>query len=142
MVKGSGTGFSKSAPGQGVEVRFEWKRGSRKTGSKKREKDKRKEPSASAAGHDDDEGGMPSPMSDSHLGQQSRRRKRLSTTSIGRQSVSTVLTSEDGNHGVDAAGEDSDPEDSEMPWSCVLKIRRHDEEVQVEETSSRSRWRH
>jgi hypothetical protein len=56
----------------------------------------------------------------------SKRNKRLSTTSIGKQSISTVITSEDGHRdgGEVDPGEESEPEDSETPWSCVLKIRR------------------
>jgi hypothetical protein len=135
LKESGGSGFSmggKSPLAHGVEVVFEWKRSSRKGGNKKREKDRKTERSTSAVRDRDEETGLPmsGPLMDgSSLGHgqaMSKRNKRLSTTSIGKQSVSTVLTSEDGHRdGAEVdAGEESDPEDSETPWSCVLKIRR------------------
>jgi len=56
-----------------------------------------------------------------------KRSNRLSTISISQQSIATSVTSEGGGErGKDDVdeGEESDPEDSETPWCCTLKIRR------------------
>jgi hypothetical protein len=72
------------------------------------------------------EGGSPPPPP----GSADKRSKRLSTISISQQSTSTSITSEAGGDRERGAeqdvdeGEESDPEDSETPWNCTLKIRR------------------
>jgi hypothetical protein len=89
----------------GVEVRFEWKRAKAKGGRKAR----RQRTST------DDEAGV----------REEKKKHRMSTGSF-----STTTASEEGagaggvRFGVIDDGDDSDPEDSETPWVCTLKIRR------------------
>ena len=147
---GNGTGA-----GTGVEVRFEWKRG---RGVKKRGKRRGGGGNSPGAGGDDLSGGAQSTnATNSPRGSPAREvsgggggsgfrsgsgRKRENRVSVASFSASVV--SEDGaslrcrragarngdEEGDD--GEDSDPEDSETPWTCTLKIRRlGDQEVQM-----------
>ncbi|KAJ7092471.1 hypothetical protein B0H15DRAFT_834050 [Mycena belliarum] len=170
MVKGQG--------GEGdltgeVEVRFEWKRGK----AKKRKdhergvKEKEKEHPRGGRKHGSTAnlvGGAPAPVP---LPTPS---KRLSVGGISRQSsFSTAAASEDGHgpsrrmstmsvtHGDEDSGTESDPEDSETPWTCTVKVRRlaalhsrghshsHShhfsregrEEREVREESERAQWK-
>jgi hypothetical protein len=64
--------------------------------------------------------------------QSQKKANRLSTQSISQHSVTTNNTSENGERERERerggeevdGGEESDPEDSETPWACTLKIRR------------------
>ncbi|KII90115.1 hypothetical protein PLICRDRAFT_138582 [Plicaturopsis crispa FD-325 SS-3] len=121
-----------------VEVRFEWSRGKSKSGRERgragrRESVKLQAPSA--------EGSRRASMTESlsasasslkHLAQPSAgsphaspRSKRLST--LSHHSISTA---NDHDHDHDEAsdelddGEESDPEDSETPWTCSLRMSR------------------
>ncbi|KAJ7658483.1 hypothetical protein B0H17DRAFT_346582 [Mycena rosella] len=124
MVKGQGGDGDLTAE---VELRFEWKRGKPK---RRREHKEKKE------GEGEDEGERANRRKPSHANLATPA-KRLSVSIISRQSsFSTVGASEDG-HVLDAAarrasvapmeedsGEESDPEDSETPWTCTVKVRR------------------
>ncbi|KAJ6554468.1 hypothetical protein B0H19DRAFT_1153656 [Mycena capillaripes] len=119
MVKGqSGDG---DLTGE-VEVRFEWKRGRAKR--KHRERDENGGGTGSVGRRQASSGNLtPS--------------KRLSMSVISRQSsFSTTAASEEGHLDAAAAarrgsiaheddsGDESDPEDSETPWTCTVKVRR------------------
>ena len=137
-----------NAPGLGyggVEVRFEWKRTKTKGGKEGKEgrKGKRGRPSTgtTVGVESDDElaarertterekrGSVSSNVKERLL---EKRRNRMSTGSF-----STTTASEEGGEGSIGGrarprregtiddGEESDPEDSETPWVCTLKIRR------------------
>ncbi|KAG6833405.1 hypothetical protein H0H87_007390 [Tephrocybe sp. NHM501043] len=140
-VSGRGSGFSlnggssHAAAGEGVEVRFEWKRNSAK-GRARKVRGRRGGKGEDAETGRSEKGKGPRPDS---------RRQSL----VSHHSVSTNLsTSEDGRdrsrtrdgrsrtrdgereqrrsfaHREEDDGEESDPEDSETPWTCTLKIRR------------------
>ncbi|KAK0200705.1 hypothetical protein DFS33DRAFT_1354256 [Desarmillaria ectypa] len=95
VLAGMLRGSSQTAVGEGSEVRVEWRRG--KSKSKKGAKNLHRPGTA--------------------------RRKR---TSVG--SVSSVsATSADGfskSRTEEDDGEESDPEDSETPWTCTVKVKR------------------
>ncbi|KAK7055535.1 hypothetical protein R3P38DRAFT_1359721 [Favolaschia claudopus] len=103
-----------------VEVRFEWKRG-----KAKRRKDK----------GDAAEAGSVSSRRQASTGVATPQ-KRLSIHAISRQSsFSTTAASEEGYLDASArrrslhqpdedSGDESDPEDSETPWTCTVKVRR------------------
>ncbi|KAJ7161063.1 hypothetical protein C8R46DRAFT_1194416 [Mycena filopes] len=110
-----------------VEVRFEWKRGKGKA-RRRREKEGKEGRGEEGTEHD---GGTRDPT------------KRLSMSIISRQSSFSVASTEDGQvvgdptagaaarrrsiHAQPAeedSGDESDPEDSETPWTCTVKIRR------------------
>ncbi|KAJ6578777.1 hypothetical protein DFH09DRAFT_1148288 [Mycena vulgaris] len=125
MVKGQGGDGDLTAE---VEVRFEWKRGKPKRKREHREKEKEGEDGGA-------ERASRRRPSTANLG--SAPAKRLSINVISRQSsFSTMAASEDG-HALDAggrrqsvvhpdedSGDESDPEDSETPWTCTVKVRR------------------
>ncbi|KAG6910374.1 hypothetical protein DXG01_011089 [Tephrocybe rancida] len=143
-ASGRGSGFSlngsgHTAAGEGVEVRFEWKRNSAKGRARK---------GRGRRGRKD--GGEEAGRSDKGKSSKDRLRERVGDKLTHRlsinshQSVSTNLsTSEDGQRDRSATrdvdnerrgsfnmnredddGDESDPEDSETPWTCTLKIRR------------------
>jgi len=124
----------------GVEVRFEWKRGKVKSGKEGR-KSRRGRASTIGVESDDElavrertrereeRGSVSSNVKERLL---DKRRNRMSTGSF-----STTTASEEGGgegsiggkvklrrEGTIDDGDDSDPEDSETPWVCTLKIRR------------------
>ena len=125
----------------GVEVRFEWKRSKVKSGKEGR-KSRRGRASTIGVESDDElavrertrereeRGSVSSNVKERLL---DKRRNRMSTGSF-----STTTASEEGGGGEGSIGgkvkprregtiddgEDSDPEDSETPWVCTLKIRR------------------
>ncbi|CAK5277464.1 unnamed protein product [Mycena citricolor] len=114
-----------------VEVRFEWKRG-----KPKKRVNKEKNPAGEASGARQ----QTSTFNKDSIG--SSASKRLSLNVISRQSsFSTTAASEDGHAVRDSSerrqslalnqddrpedsGDESDPEDSETPWTCTLKVRR------------------
>ena len=132
----------------GVEVRFEWKRarakergGSRRkktrngrgrtgTGGGRAESDGEVEASMERDDRDDRgsiRGGVPLPKTKERLKNEEKKKYRMSTGSINSIVASSVM---DGGE-FEAKkrkqyddGEDSDPEDSETPWVCTLKLRR------------------
>ncbi|KAG6895882.1 hypothetical protein C0992_011803 [Termitomyces sp. T32_za158] len=135
---GRGTGFSNTgtvthvAAGEGVEVRFEWKRNSAKARARKgRGRQRRKGDEAEAEA----EKGK---TEKERMKDKVRLSRRLST--ISHQSGSTNISTSEEGHGRPRTqdsmherrgmknrydeDEDSDPEDSETPWTCTLKIRR------------------
>jgi len=121
-----------------VEVRFEWKRG--KTASRR---EKKRAPGARKASGNGNVGdgrrgstilntsntslhrsGSPTLLDPPHDRQ---RANRLSL--ISHRSISTSHTSEEDRErerarGYEDNGEESDPEDTETPWTCTLKLRR------------------
>jgi hypothetical protein len=135
---GGGDGFL-------IEVRFEWAKSNK---DKDKEKGKRKEKSPGAAtGGDGSDGrsrstsrrGSPStpPEGSSAAGEEeeeergirktrSSRRLAKRRSVISHHSISTVADTEDG-HGRADDGDESDPEDSETPWNCTLRLtpRQH-----------------
>ncbi|KAJ7607359.1 hypothetical protein FB45DRAFT_948150 [Roridomyces roridus] len=120
MVKGQGEHGRGELTAE-VEVRFEWKRGK---GKAKRRKEKENGGEARRQASSVNLSGTTTPT------------KRLSMNVISRQSsFSTTAASEDGHDaarrsvitaegdGADS-GDESDPEDSETPWTCTVKVRR------------------
>ncbi|KAL0952641.1 hypothetical protein HGRIS_006886 [Hohenbuehelia grisea] len=136
-----------------VEVRFEWKRGKSAKSAKKREAEKRRDslvvtrstgqgprirardmeaergsrPASTVAQPEGEavpeEGGEPASgaADDAEAASQrssNRRSKRFSVSS--RRTESSPGASE----GTKDDGDESDPEDSETPWTCTLKIKR------------------
>jgi hypothetical protein len=111
-----------------VEMRFEWKRGkAKRRREKEREREKGEGENGSMASRRKPSTGNLTPQ------------KRLSLSVISRQSSfsTTAGASEEGY--LDAAarrrpsvapgdgedsGDESDPEDSETPWTCTVKVRR------------------
>ncbi|KAJ7800824.1 hypothetical protein B0H14DRAFT_3490255 [Mycena olivaceomarginata] len=111
-----------------VEMRFEWKRGkAKRRREKEREREKGEGENGSVASRRKPSTGNLTPQ------------KRLSLSVISRQSSfsTTAGASEEGY--LDAAarrrpsvapgdgedsGDESDPEDSETPWTCTVKVRR------------------
>ncbi|KAF7373635.1 hypothetical protein MSAN_00573900 [Mycena sanguinolenta] len=124
MVRGHGGEHDLTAE---VEVRFEWKRGKgrrRKDKEREREKDKDKdvggENGSRVARRQASTSGLVTPQ------------KRLSTGAISRQS-SFSITDEQSvarrrsllhSEPQEDSGDESDPEDSETPWTCTVKVRR------------------
>lgn len=132
----------------GVEVRFEWKRarakergGSRKkktrsgrgrTGTEVGRAESDGEIEASTERDDRDErgsirGGAPQSKTKERLKYEEKKKFRMSTGSINSFTANSVMDGAEfetkkGNQYDD--GEDSDPEDSETPWICTLKLRR------------------
>ncbi|KAG6889698.1 hypothetical protein C0995_015446 [Termitomyces sp. Mi166 len=134
-TSGRGSGFSVTgvpthvAAGEGVEVRFEWKRNSAKARARKGRGRKGRKGDETEAEKGKAEKERPRDKDE--------RLHRLST--ISHQSVSTSEDGRDRSRTRDSVGErrrsiirnrydeedeDSDPEDSETPWTCTLKIRR------------------
>ncbi|KAJ7042971.1 hypothetical protein C8F04DRAFT_1390348 [Mycena alexandri] len=115
MVKGQGGDDLTSE----VEVRFEWKRGKAKRRKEKEGEDGEHKTSRRQA-------------STANL----TPSKRLSMSIISRQSSFSMLSTEDGHlvdsaarrrsiaHADEDSGDESDPEDSETPWTCTVKVRR------------------
>ncbi|KAJ6531460.1 hypothetical protein DFH09DRAFT_1326443 [Mycena vulgaris] len=126
-----------------VEVRFEWKRGKAKRKREHREREKEGEEEGA-------ERASRRQPSTANLG--SAPAKRLSISVISRQSsFSTTAASEDG-HAVDAdgrrqsivhadedSGDESDPEDSETPWTCTVKDRERGQ--QEREAQDKAQWK-
>jgi hypothetical protein len=137
----------------GVEVRFEWKRakaGKEKGGSRKKKSRSGRGRSATANGEgaesdgevetsnrqrksdDRDErgsirGGGGSTKTKERLKSEEKKKYRMSTGSIKSIAANSEIDGEEfeakkKNQYDD--GEDSDPEDSETPWVCTLKLRR------------------
>ena len=132
----------------GVEVRFEWKRarakergGSRKkktrtgrgrTGTEVGRAESDGEIETSMERDDRDErgsirGGAPQSKTKERLKYEEKKKFRMSTGSINSFTANSVMDGAEfetkkGNQYDD--GEDSDPEDSETPWICTLKLRR------------------
>lgn len=113
----------------GVEVRFEWKRAKNKEGkgSKGGKKRRGRRPSRKfASGDESDDGvrdrdGIGEPLQ--RIKSEERKARRLSSGTH-----STQTASEDGVQRRDRSvdpGDSSDPEDSETPWVCTLKMRRN-----------------
>ena len=132
----------------GVEVRFEWKRARAKEKGGSRKKKSRSgrgrtgmqdgrgesdgEVGTSMERDDPDErgsirGGAPLPKTKERLKSEEKKKYRMSTGSISSIAANSVIDggefeTKKGNQYDD--GEDSDPEDSETPWICTLKLRR------------------
>ncbi|RDB17741.1 hypothetical protein Hypma_001059 [Hypsizygus marmoreus] len=161
MVRGSKTSTILSgssatdAAGEGVEVRFEWKRSGKSKSKRGRDRDGERrgrksgtEPGESGKGRD-------------KLRELEREKMSNRLSVISHQSISTNMSASDDGHGhsplrkelggtgnprsgtptrekgkerdrrasfgasqEDDDGDDSEPEDSETPWVCTLKIRR------------------
>ncbi|KAF8176279.1 hypothetical protein BJ912DRAFT_1063955 [Pholiota molesta] len=128
----------------GVEVRFEWKRarGKEGKGAKGTKKSRRGRGRGAADDGAESDGGSvrnrdraPREREDramdarDHVKIEERRAKRMSTGSF-----STTTASEEGDASLGGRrlhremtvdeGDESEPEDSETPWVCTLKIRR------------------
>ena len=136
----------------GVEVRFEWKRarvkergGSRgkktrsgrgRTGTAGRRAESDGEMETSMERDDRDErgsirgsirGGVPLSKTKERLKSEEKKKFRMSTGSISSIAVNSVMDGgefETKKRNQYDDGEDSDPEDSETPWICTLKLRR------------------
>lgn len=128
-------GQEASGPG-GVEVRFEWKRvkGKEAKRGRRNSRSRRKASGAGSiagAGADSDgevdvryQSGDPS----GRLKLEEKRRHRMSTGSFGTAvSEENGLGSSPGSKRMKREGDDgeeSDPEDSETPWICTLRVKR------------------
>ncbi|KAJ6492902.1 hypothetical protein C8R47DRAFT_1270356, partial [Mycena vitilis] len=124
MVKGQSAGGDDLA--SEVELRFEWKRGKAK---KRRDRDNKEKEKADGG----DTGSVGGSVG-RRQGSLAAPAKRLSMSIISRQS-SFSAASEEGHLPVDPAarrrsmalapeedsGDESDPEDSETPWTCTVK---------------------
>ena len=128
----------------GVEVRFEWKRArTKERGGSRRKKTRSGRGRGGGRGESDGEvgtsmerddrdergsirGGAPLPKTKERLKSEEKKKHRMSTGSISSLAHSVMdggeLKTKRGNQYDD--GEDSDPEDSETPWICTLKLRR------------------
>ena len=132
----------------GVEVRFEWKRaktGKEKSGSRKKKSRRRRgragtigggaesdgevETSIREGGRNDldEQGSIRGGKTKERLKCEERKKYRMSTGSI--KSITVDSETDGGELGTKKRnqyddGEDSDPEDSETPWICTLKLRR------------------
>jgi len=124
-----------------VEVRFEWKRGKTSAGRNKKKVPRGRKAITNEAGNTAENrrdsmlinasntslARIESPAAvDAHLPTM-KQRNRLSQ--ISHHSISTTQTSEEDRErerarGSDDAGDESDPEDTETPWTCTLKISR------------------
>ncbi|THG93823.1 hypothetical protein EW026_g7521 [Hermanssonia centrifuga] len=125
-LKGPPEGVSTSVESL-VEVRLDWtrgaaqsKRGRHSTSTRQRE-DRR-----SSTGH---HSRTPSTSSHSHGPSPQITDKALERSPSPRHSIRTSTTSEDGGspqlgEREDDEGDESDPEDSETPWTCHLVVRR------------------
>ncbi|KAI0772444.1 hypothetical protein BD413DRAFT_474523 [Trametes elegans] len=133
-----------------VEVRFEWTRGKsgkkrksrRETGEEGGTRSKRNSLALSSAGHSQTSLHQHAPQV--VLGEPPQLKKRVGSAGTGmdrppRRSVesrrstsphatgSTTTASEEGGKvspSTEDAGDESDPEDSETPWTCTLVVRR------------------
>ncbi|KAF8192815.1 hypothetical protein K438DRAFT_2017967 [Mycena galopus ATCC 62051] len=113
-----------------VEVRFEWKRGKAKRRREKESKEKAEGKAEAENGGSRNGSIRRRQASMGNLAPQ----KRLSIHAISRQSsFSTMGASEEGDlsarrrslhHADEDSGDESDPEDSETPWTCTVKVRR------------------
>jgi hypothetical protein len=133
----------------GVEVRFEWKRArARERGGSRRKKTRsgrgRSGTEGGRAGSDgeieismerDDRdergsirGGAPLSKTKERLKSEEKKKKfRMSTGSMGSIAANSMMDGgefETKKRNQNDDGEDSDPEDSETPWICTLKLRR------------------
>lgn len=111
----------------GVEVRFEWKRAKGKEANRGRRGSRSRRKASGGVGSDEDGNRLGDPSG--RLMREEKRKNRMSTGSfattvseengLGLQSSSAgKQVKRDGND------EESDPEDSEIPWVCTLKVRR------------------
>ena len=123
-----GMGFGNSMGGMSqVEVRFEWTRGM--TG-RRREKELKEGKKASPPGTTGSSNGsqsrrasvIVSQSSKEHLHTPSKKDKRLS--SLSQRSVSTHTGTSDEPEQQEDDGDESDPEDSETPWTCAVSVQR------------------
>ncbi|KAJ6463558.1 hypothetical protein C8R45DRAFT_911805 [Mycena sanguinolenta] len=124
MVRGHGSEHDLTAE---VEVRFEWKRGK---GRRRRDKEKDRDASG-------ENGGRVARRQASTSGLVTPQ-KRLSMGGISRQSSFSVTEEQQGEPEAkrrsllhsgqpqqeEDSGDESDPEDSETPWTCTVKVRR------------------
>lgn len=127
----------------GVEVRFEWKRakgkdsGKGSKGKKSRSRRGRAMTSTDTAGSDGEiersssvrrnrtrerDGSMNDPKE--RLRSEEKKKNRMSTGSFSTTTASTEEGTGKTESPPEDNGEESDPEDSETPWVCTLKIRR------------------
>lgn len=131
---GIGAGMAMISGMGHVEVQFEWTRG--KT-SVKREKDSKRGRPTPSTGHGSSSGSISrraslivssqSSREHLHAGSPSKKDKRAS--SISQRSMSTHTGTSDDHEQSSAYhqeddGDESDPEDSETPWTCAVKVQR------------------
>lgn len=99
--------------GDGVDLRVEWRRG--KSGRKSKVKTKRRATMNTTDGLSEND-------EVSSLGERARR--RISTLSVSsRGSTQATSRSVSRARPEESDGEESDPEDSETPWTCTLKLK-------------------
>ena len=99
--------------GDGVDLRVEWRRG--KIGRKSKVKTKRRATMNTTDGLSEND-------EVSSLGERARR--RISTLSVSsRGSTQATSRSVSRARPEESDGEESDPEDSETPWTCTLKLK-------------------
>lgn len=106
-----------------VEVQFEWTRG--KT-VKKRDKEKRGRPSTAVGEGNNRRASMilSSQSSKEHLGWKDKRMSTVSQKSISSHAGTSDEHVSAANHQQEDDGDDSDPEDSETPWTCAVSVQR------------------
>ncbi|KAF8999870.1 hypothetical protein BDQ17DRAFT_1360606 [Cyathus striatus] len=104
----------------GVEVRFEWKRAKGKKGAiTGDDKEKGGSTRSRRRGSTHRRSTVDEEDEDREREKREKKKNRLSAASFG-----TNVTSEEGGVEERDEGDESDPEDSETPWVCTLKIRR------------------
>jgi hypothetical protein len=112
-------GFSMMGGMGHVEVRFEWSRG---VTGRKREKEAKKESQGTNGSQSRRTSMIASQTSKEHLTTPSKKDKRLSN--LSQRSVSTHTGTSDEQDHQEEDGDESDPEDSETPWTCAVSIQR------------------
>ncbi|KAJ7203569.1 hypothetical protein GGX14DRAFT_651644 [Mycena pura] len=136
IVRGHGNGEGDLT--SEIEVRFEWKRGKAKRRAQK-EKDKgdKGREDESGQGHGPARRHASAANLSAGMGTPSKRLSRHTSSSFstaaseeghaGDGSVArrqSLLAASVSGHGDEDSGEESDPEDSETPWTCTVKVRR------------------
>ena len=121
-------GFSMMGGVGQVEVRFEWTRGVTGRKREKRSKDNKRGslPAATGQGANGNQSQRTSLIvshsSKEHLTTPSKKDKRLS--GLSQQSASTQTGTSDEHEHQEEDGDESDPEDSETPWTCAVSVQR------------------
>jgi hypothetical protein len=121
-------GFSMMGGMGQVEVRFEWTRGVTKRKREKHSKDNKGASLSATTGqgangnHSQRTSLIASQSSKEHLATPSKKDKRLS--GLSQRSASTHTGTSDEQEHQEEDGDESDPEDSDTPWTCAVSVQR------------------
>ena len=120
-----GLGFATSGGMGQIEVRFEWSRGVTARKRKDSKKEKRPAPTTGQGSNGSTQIGRTNTLatqsSKEHLTAPAQKNKRFSNLSQRTASTHTGTSDEQEQEN---DGDESDPEDSETPWTCVVSIQR------------------